>query len=214
MKRHILVLSAALALSACSTMDDMVFWEDDEPATQIPPPPTNPTPAQPTMSAAPAPDLAGAGPATTVTMNEISTTGVGTEIGTLTLRDTSGGLAITANLADLEPGSHGFHVHQNPNCAPAGKDGKMQAGETAGPHFDPEKTGKHLGPAKPGHKGDMPLLTVAEDGTATGTVVVPRLKVADVQRRSIIIHAGGDNFSDKPKPNGGSGNRVACGIVQ
>jgi superoxide dismutase, Cu-Zn family len=212
MKRILLVLAAAIALSGCSTMDDMVFWEDDQPATQMPPPPTNPTPASEPTTPGQSPALVGGG--TRVVINEISTTGVGTEIGTLTLRDTDGGLAITANLADLEPGDHGLHVHQNPNCAPAGKDGKMMAGETAGAHFDPTKSGKHRGPAGNGHKGDLPVLSVAADGTATGTVVAPQLKVADVMRRSIIIHEGGDNFSDKPKPNGGGGNRVACGIVQ
>jgi Cu-Zn family superoxide dismutase len=44
--------------------------------------------------------------------------------------------------------------------------------------------------------------------------VAPQLKLADVTGHAIIIHEGGDNFSDKPKPNGGGGNRIACGVVQ
>jgi Cu-Zn family superoxide dismutase len=151
---------------------------------------------------------------TTVVINEVSAAGVGTAIGTLTFNDTDAGLAITANLADLAPGDHGFHIHQKPSCAPATKDGKMTAGESAGPHFDPAKTGKHLGPEGKGHKGDLPVLTVAANGTATGTIVAPQLKLADVTGHAIIIHEGGDNFSDKPMPNGGGGNRIACGVVQ
>jgi Cu-Zn family superoxide dismutase len=29
----------------------------------------------------------------------------------------------------------------------------------------------------------------------------------------MMIHAGGDNYSDKPKALGGGGKRVACGII-
>jgi superoxide dismutase, Cu-Zn family len=28
-----------------------------------------------------------------------------------------------------------------------------------------------------------------------------------------MIHAGGDNYADAPKPLGGGGARVACGVV-
>ena len=29
-----------------------------------------------------------------------------------------------------------------------------------------------------------------------------------------MIHAGGDNYSDLPKPLGGGGDRIACGVIQ
>ncbi|MGI9335880.1 MAG: superoxide dismutase family protein, partial [Gammaproteobacteria bacterium] len=29
----------------------------------------------------------------------------------------------------------------------------------------------------------------------------------------LMIHAGGDNFSDQPKALGGGGARAACGVV-
>jgi Cu-Zn family superoxide dismutase len=29
-----------------------------------------------------------------------------------------------------------------------------------------------------------------------------------------MIHEGGDNYSDKPKPLGGGGARIACGVVK
>ena len=29
-----------------------------------------------------------------------------------------------------------------------------------------------------------------------------------------MIHAGGDNYSDQPKPNGGGGARIACGVIE
>lgn len=29
-----------------------------------------------------------------------------------------------------------------------------------------------------------------------------------------MIHAGSDNYSDDPKPLGGGGDRIACGVIQ
>jgi len=45
------------------------------------------------------------------------------------------------------------------------------------------------------------------------TLLAPRLKLADVQGRAIMVHAGGDNYSDEPQPLGGGGERIACGVI-
>jgi Cu-Zn family superoxide dismutase len=29
-----------------------------------------------------------------------------------------------------------------------------------------------------------------------------------------MIHEGGDNYADEPKPLGGGGARIACGVVE
>src|SRR6201997_406648 len=151
----------------------------------------------------------------TVTMNAIDANGVGKKIGTLHLSDIKAGLRITPRLVDLPPGDHGFHVHVNPDCGPGnGPNGQPAAGIAAGGHYDPANTGKHLGPYGEGHKGDMPVLTVDASGEATKPVVVPHLTVADVKGRSIMIHAGGDNYSDQPAPLGGGGARIACGLAK
>jgi Cu-Zn family superoxide dismutase len=84
----------------------------------------------------------------------------------------------------------------------------------AGGHYDPANTGKHLGPSGEGHKGDMPVLTVDASGKATKAVTTSHLTVADVKGRSIMIHAGGDNYSDQPAPLGGGGARIACGVAK
>ena len=150
----------------------------------------------------------------TVSMFKIDANGVGAEIGTLALSDSRGGLRIVPNLRGLPPGPHGFHIHENPNCGPGLKDGKMQAGMAAGGHYDPHGTGKHVGPTgSGGHAGDLPVLNVAADGTATETVHALRLSVNSVRGRAIVIHEGGDNFADTPKPLGGGGARIACGAI-
>ena len=151
----------------------------------------------------------------TVTVNKIDENGVGAAIGTLTLEDTAGGLNITPKLSNLPPGAHGFHVHVNPSCGPGEQNGQKVAGLAAGGHYDPAKTGKHLGPTSTqGHKGDMPVLAVNPDGTANAAAVAPHLSVGDAQGHAIIIHVGGDNYSDSPAPLGGGGARIACGVVK
>jgi Cu-Zn family superoxide dismutase len=150
-----------------------------------------------------------------VSMNLISAQGGGAPIGTIALEDSADGLVLKPNLKGLPPGEHGFHLHTNPSCAPGEQDGKMAAGLGAGGHFDPKATHKHLGPdATGGHQGDLPALKVADDGSATGTLLAPHLKVADMIGHALMIHQGGDNYADQPKPLGGGGARIACGVVQ
>ena len=94
------------------------------------------------------------------------------------------------------------------------KDGKPAPGFAAGGHYDPAGAGKHEGPAGKGHLGDLPFLKVGADGKATETVVAPRLKTGDVKGRSLMIHAGGDNYADVPEKLGGGGGRIACGVIK
>jgi Cu-Zn family superoxide dismutase len=149
-----------------------------------------------------------------VQMNLISDQGVGASIGTVTLTDTPQGLKLAPALSGLTPGNHGFHVHEKPECAVGQKDGKPASGFAAGGHYDPAGAGRHEGPAGKGHLGDLPFLKVGADGKATDTVVAPRLKTGDVKGRSLMIHAGGDNYADVPEKLGGGGGRIACGIIK
>ncbi len=133
-------------------------------------------------------------------------------LGTVTFTDTDKGLQIVTKLRRLSPGEHGFHIHEFPNCGAKMEGGKMVAGMAAGGHYDPKKTGKHMGPGKGGHEGDLPALKVEANGTADQTMIVKGLKVKDIRKRSIMVHAGGDNYSDNPA-NGGGGARIACGVI-
>lgn len=149
-----------------------------------------------------------------VDINLVDENGVVEAVGTITLSDSPYGLVLTPDLKGLPAGTHGFHVHTNPNCGPDGADGKKGPALAAGGHFDPENTGKHGTPWGDGHKGDLPALYVQADGTATYPVLAPRLKVEDVKNRSLMIHVGGENHSDQPAPLGGGGARMACGVVK
>lgn len=150
--------------------------------------------------------LSSAQASVTVPIYKVAKTGQGENIGTITLEDAKCGVMITPNLKDLAPGLHGFHIHVNPDCS--------DNGMAAGGHLDPAKTEAHDGPYNEhGHLGDMPVLTVNADGKATLPTLAPKFTLADIKGHSIMIHAGGDNYSDTPEKLGGGGARIACGTI-
>lgn len=131
----------------------------------------------------------------------------GKKVGTIIARDSQYGLLLIPRLYDLSPGEHGIHVHTKPSCA--------QNGMAAGEHLDPRNTGKHLGPYNNnGHLGDLPVLYVNQNGRAITPMLAPKLTVNNIKKHAIIIHVGGDNYSDSPKPLGGGGERLACGVIK
>jgi len=149
----------------------------------------------------------------TVPMHLVDEKGAGNAIGQVVISESPFGLVFTPALTGIAPGLHGFHVHENPSCAPQEKDGKMVPALAAGGHYDPAGSKRHGLPWGDGHLGDLPALYVDSGGNATNPVLAPRLKMADVQGRSLMIHLGGDNHADHPAPLGGGGARLACGVM-
>ncbi len=150
----------------------------------------------------------------TVTMHKVTAEGTSESIGTVKITQNKHGLVFEPSLKDLTPGRHGFHVHENPSCQPSGEGDNVTPGGAAGSHYDPKDSGAHGTPWGDGHLGDIPALHVSEDGSASFPVLAPRLKLKDLKGRSLMIHAQGDNYSDDPKPLGGGGARVACGVFE
>lgn len=144
-----------------------------------------------------------------------SKSGQGTNIGKILIQDSSfGGILITPQLNTLPQGAHGFHIHTMPSCAPTEADGHVVVAGAAGGHYDPAHTNSHAGPYKEGHLGDLPILVVNGEQQATLPMLAPRVKISDLHGHTLMIHMGGDNYSDIPAPNGGGGVRLACGIIQ
>lgn len=142
-----------------------------------------------------------------IPMSLVSETGQeGKSIGTIEAQNAACGVLLTPNLHDLPPGVHGFHIHINHSCA--------DKGMAAGGHLDPKDTGEHKGPYEKGHLGDLPVLVVDKDGKATLPTLAPRFTLEEMKGHSLMIHAGGDNYSDKPEKLGGGGERIACGLIQ
>jgi superoxide dismutase, Cu-Zn family len=145
-----------------------------------------------------------------VSVYRTSTRGLGPYLGTITVRNTMieiGGrqepaLILKAKLADLTPGPHAFHIHEMPNCGPKEKDGVMVPGLAAGAHlFAGHMMGAQMVTYK-SHLGNLPNLLINADGTSAEEIIAPRLALADLVGRSIMIHASQDDGSA----------REACGV--
>lgn len=152
-----------------------------------------------------------------IPFSSVNAEGIDKPVGSVTAVETPEGLRLTPALRSLPPGAHGFHIHDKPSCEAApdpDQGGKMTPAFGAGGHLDPDKTGRHEGPGGKGHRGDLPALTVADNGRATKAVVAPQLTLADLREHALMVHAGGDNYSDQPARLGGGGGRIACGVAR
>lgn len=149
-----------------------------------------------------------------VPVSLLDASGGSRSIGEVRITQSRHGAVFTPNLKGLPAGIYGFHIHEKPSCAAGMKDGKSVPGLAAGGHWDPKKTGAHKGPWDDGgHLGDLPALAVAANGHVQ-PVVAPRIKkIRDLRGLSLMIHEGGDNYSDHPAALGGGGGRMACGVI-
>lgn len=154
----------------------------------------------------------------TIDVYTATLSGKGEKLGQVTVDETSYGLVFTPHLTGLPAGGHGFHIHAKGDCGP-GPD--AATGETipagaAGGHYDPRSSKRHGQPwDENAHLGDLPLLYADGNGNANTPVLAPRLKSLDeIRDRALMIHMGGDNYSDHPKPLGGGGGRMACGLIR
>jgi len=149
-----------------------------------------------------------------IPLHVVTESGIGAPAGHVTVSENKYGLVFTPTLAGLPPGLHGFHLHENASCEAREKDGKPVAALAAGGHYDPAATGRHDSPWGVGHLGDLPPMYVDTSGRATTPVLAPRLKLADLTGRSLMVHAGADNHADHPLPLGGGGARIVCGVIR
>lgn len=142
---------------------------------------------------------------------------LGRLVGFVTIEDNPQGpgtlLSVNILRSPLAGGEHGFHLHERPHLGPKVKKGKVVIGGAAGAHWDPYNTKSHQGPYGNGHLGDLPFLTFDRRGNCIESVVAPRLLPHHFIRKSLIIHLGGDNYTDTP-PNGGGKARVLGGVPE
>ncbi|WP_052750233.1 superoxide dismutase family protein [Arsukibacterium sp. MJ3] len=148
---------------------------------------------------------------TTVAMDKVSADGVGENIGVITVYEDTDGVTFRFALTGFSEGEYGFHVHQNPSCEPAMNGDAMQAAGAAGGHYDPENIQLHMGPTGQGHHGDLAMLRVDNNGVQH-EVTSTRLKLSQLQNRSLVVHQQVDDY--KTDPAGNSGPRIACGVIK
>ena len=138
-------------------------------------------------------------------------TAAGGDVGMVTLVEDGKGVTIKVEVAGLEPGGHGLHLHTVGRC-----DGPKF--ESAGPHWNP--TGKQHGRNNPqgAHLGDLANIDVGADGRGTATLSLAGASLMggehpllDLDGAALVVHAKADDY--KTDPSGASGDRIACAIL-
>lgn len=66
-----------------------------------------------------------------IPMKRVTADGIGKPVGKVVVSESAFDLVFTPALAGLEPGLHGFHLDEKPDCSAAPKDGKPSAAEAA-----------------------------------------------------------------------------------
>lgn len=161
--------------------------------------------------------LAAALSAAAATAQEAVATLVGPDrqpVGEATFTQTEAGVRIVVTLTGLTaavPGAHGIHVHETGSCTPDF--------HAAGSHFDPTGAKHGLENPEGPHAGDLPNITVDEEGNATYETVNDRVSLGDDPGTSLlagdgsalIVHSAADD--QVTDPSGGSGEPIACGVI-
>jgi len=109
-------------------------------------------------------------------------------------RNSQGKIKIVGTVHGLEPGTHGFHVHEHGSIGNDCMD--------AGGHFNPYNTEDHV--------GDIGTIFTPADGVTRVNVVDDVITLGDdgfhdIEGLSIVIHGSKELGRGKP--------RVACGII-
>lgn len=130
--------------------------------------------------------------------------------GSAALTETQAGLAVSVEVSNVPPGTHGLHIHQYGNCG--------DSGNAAGGHYNPHSV-KHGFLPKDGfqgaHAGDLGNLEVGQDGSGKLELTLPGLRLSggehSVGGRAIILHEKADDFG---QPTGNAGGRIGCGVIR
>jgi Cu-Zn family superoxide dismutase len=161
---------------------------------------------------APAPGAAPPEPAP-LTAHTSLTSAAGRSVqGGLTLVNQGSAVSIRGEITGLTPGSeHGIHLHEVGECS-------LPNFQSAGGHFNPTGNPPGTPDSRSRHLGDQPNVTADEDGralvdlTAAGVTFVDKDGApTEILGKSIVVHAMPDDF--KTQPSGGSGDRIACGVI-
>lgn len=190
-----LLAASCLTLAACGN--------DPAPA-EAPPPATSPTGMELTATGAAVPAAA---------MAQLEGKSGTSTVGELQFTAGEGGVSITGEITGLTPGKeHGFHVHETGDCS-------APDASSAGEHFNPADAphGPPTVAQNERHVGDLPNVLADGEGRAAITAAVENATLRDAGPndligKAVVVHANRDDYVTQP--SGGSGNRIACGVIR
>jgi len=120
---------------------------------------------------------------------------------------------IAYNVTGLEPGLHGFHIHEFANFS--------NGCVSAGPHYNPfGKTHGGLDDEER-HVGDLGNVEADAYGVASGTITDNLIRLngeTSIIGRSVMVHADADDLGkgghELSLTTGNAGARLACGEIK
>jgi Cu-Zn family superoxide dismutase len=126
--------------------------------------------------------------------------------GTVTFTKVGDEVQVTADIENLTPGKHGFHIHEKGDCSAADA-------SSAGAHFNPTMK-HHDGPTgTERHAGDFGNVMADASGKAhfdwKGKLSLSGKD--SIIGKSIVVHEKEDDL--KTDPSGNSGARQGCGVI-
>ncbi|MFT4043986.1 MAG: superoxide dismutase family protein [Gordonia sp. (in: high G+C Gram-positive bacteria)] len=138
----------------------------------------------------------------------------GASIGEATFASSGSAVVITLKVNGLPAGFHGVHIHENGVCS-----GDFTS---AGGHLQVDGHSGHPS------SGDLISLNVLPDGTGQTVTSTSAVTLSQISGKSLIIHAGPDNFGNIPTrysaggvsgpdektlSTGDAGERIGCGVI-
>ncbi|UBB89010.1 superoxide dismutase family protein [Candidatus Kaistella beijingensis] len=144
----------------------------------------------------------------TTTKNYTINSKSGTETqGTAKFVQTGKNVEMDLNVYKLTPGIHAVHIHEKGDCS-------STDGSSAGGHWNPTNHDHGKFGSETFHMGDIGNLNADKEGTARLLFKTDKWCIGckdetkNIIGKSLIIHAGRDDF--KTQPTGNAGGRVGC----
>lgn len=128
--------------------------------------------------------------------------------GAVTFSSVNGAVRVEADIQNLAPGPHGFHIHEFGDCS-------APDASSAGGHFNPTDSPHGAPTDAERHVGDLGNIEAGSDSTATYSRVDSVLTLSgpnSIVGKAVVVHAGEDDLTSQP--SGDAGARLACGVIE
>ena len=119
-------------------------------------------------------------------------------------------IMLIVDVWNASPGLHAVHIHEVGDCS-------ADDGTSAGGHWNPTGADHGRWGGESFHLGDLGNIPVGSDGTGyiertTDLWDMGTGSGRDIVGKSIIVHAGEDDFVSQP--SGAAGGRIGCGVIE